>query len=52
MIVGVNDFTSGGEPPSDILKVNPAIEEKQRARVAKIRAERNQEAAQKALGAG
>jgi methylmalonyl-CoA mutase N-terminal domain/subunit len=49
VIVGVNDFTSGGEPPSDILKVNPAIEEKQRARVAKIRAERNAEAAEKAL---
>ncbi|MGH8335581.1 MAG: methylmalonyl-CoA mutase family protein, partial [Gammaproteobacteria bacterium] len=49
IIVGVNDFTSGDEPPGDILKVNPAIEEKQRQRVARIRAERNQEAAQKAL---
>jgi methylmalonyl-CoA mutase N-terminal domain/subunit len=49
IIVGVNDFTSGDEPPGDILKVNPAIEEKQRQRVARIRAERNQGAAQKAL---
>ncbi|HEX4209130.1 MAG TPA: methylmalonyl-CoA mutase family protein, partial [Candidatus Binataceae bacterium] len=49
VIVGVNDFTSGNEPPGDILKVNPAIEEKQRKRVAQVRAERNQEAAQKAL---
>jgi methylmalonyl-CoA mutase N-terminal domain/subunit len=48
-IVGVNDFKSGSEPPGDILKVNPAIEEKQRARLAKIRAERNQEAANQAL---
>jgi len=49
IIVGVNEFTSGDEPPADILKVNPAIEEKQRQRVARIRAERNQEAVHKAL---
>ena len=49
IIVGVNDFTSGDEPPSDILKVNPAIEEKQRARIAKIRTERDQVAANRAL---
>jgi methylmalonyl-CoA mutase, N-terminal domain len=48
-IVGVNDFKSGSEPPGDILKVNPAIEEKQRARLGRIRAERNQVAASKAL---
>jgi methylmalonyl-CoA mutase N-terminal domain/subunit len=48
-IVGVNDFKSGSEPPGDILKVNPAIEEKQIARLSKIRAERNQEAARQAL---
>jgi methylmalonyl-CoA mutase N-terminal domain/subunit len=49
IIVGVNQFTSGDAPAGDILKVNPAIEEKQRARVARVRAERNQEAVQKAL---
>ncbi|MGH7931781.1 MAG: acyl-CoA mutase large subunit family protein [Candidatus Binataceae bacterium] len=49
IIVGVNQFTSGDAPPSDILKVNPATEERQRARVAKIRAERNAGAASKAL---
>jgi methylmalonyl-CoA mutase N-terminal domain/subunit len=48
-IVGVNDFKSGSEPPGDILKVNPAIEEKQRARLARIRAERDQAAARAAL---
>jgi methylmalonyl-CoA mutase N-terminal domain/subunit len=48
-IVGVNDFKSGSEPPGDILKVNPAIEEKQRARLARIRTERDQAAARAAL---
>jgi methylmalonyl-CoA mutase N-terminal domain/subunit len=48
-IVGVNNFTSGDERPGDILKVNPAIEERQRARILKIRAERGQQAARDAL---
>ena len=43
IVVGVNEFTSGDVPPGDILKVNPAIEQKQRARIARIRAERNQQ---------
>src|SRR5208337_3892937 len=41
IIVGVNEFTSGDAPPGDILKVNPAIEQKQQARLARVRAERN-----------
>jgi methylmalonyl-CoA mutase, N-terminal domain len=49
IVVGVNSFTSGYEPAGEILKLNPAIEEKQRARVARVRAERNQEAAQNSL---
>src|ERR1700674_2959260 len=49
IIVGVNDFTSGDVPPSDILKVNPAIEQKQRARIERIRAERDQELVTKAI---
>jgi methylmalonyl-CoA mutase N-terminal domain/subunit len=49
IIVGVNEFTSGDTPPGDILKVNPAIERKQKERLARIRAERNAEAAQKTL---
>jgi methylmalonyl-CoA mutase, N-terminal domain len=49
IIVGVNDFKSEGEPPGDILKMNPATEEKQRARTARVRTERNQDAAQKSL---
>jgi methylmalonyl-CoA mutase N-terminal domain/subunit len=49
IIVGVNEFTSGDVPPGDILKVNPAIEQKQRARIERIRAERNQDGAGKAI---
>jgi methylmalonyl-CoA mutase, N-terminal domain len=49
IIVGVNQFTAGGEPPSDILKVNPELEEKQCKRLARVRAERNAEAASAAL---
>jgi len=49
IIVGVNNFTAGDDRPGDILKVNPATEEKQRARMARIRAERNQPAASAAI---
>ena len=49
IIVGVNEFTSGDVPPADILKVNPAIEQKQRARIERIRAERDRELANKAI---
>ncbi|HVN90013.1 MAG TPA: methylmalonyl-CoA mutase family protein [Candidatus Binataceae bacterium] len=49
IIVGVNDFKTANEVPPDILKVNPAIEEKQRARLAKVRSERDQTAATAAL---
>ena len=49
IIVGVNEYTSGDVAPSDILKVNPEIEEKQRMRLAKVRAERDAAAASAAL---
>ncbi len=49
IIVGVNDFKTTNELPPDLLKVNPAIEEKQRARLAKIRSERDQAAVTTAL---
>ncbi len=49
IIVGVNEFTAGDTPAGDILKVNPAIEQKQQARLTRIRAERNQDAADKAI---
>ena len=49
IIVGVNQFTQGGGPPGDILKVNPDLEQKQQAKLAKLRAERNADAAKSAL---
>jgi methylmalonyl-CoA mutase, N-terminal domain len=49
IIVGVNNFTAGDDRPGDILKMNPAIEEKQRGRLARIRAERNRQAAAAAI---
>ncbi|HZP46595.1 MAG TPA: methylmalonyl-CoA mutase family protein [Candidatus Binataceae bacterium] len=49
IIVGVNEYKAASESPVDILKLNPAIEEKQRARLARIRSERNAEAVRAAL---
>jgi methylmalonyl-CoA mutase, N-terminal domain len=49
IIVGVNNFTTGYEPPGDILKVNPAIEQKQQAQVVRLRNERNRQAAQQSI---
>ncbi|MFZ0887929.1 MAG: methylmalonyl-CoA mutase family protein [Candidatus Binataceae bacterium] len=49
IIVGVNEFTEAGQAPPDLLQVNPEIEEKQKARLARIRAERSKPAADAAL---
>ncbi|MGC1189699.1 MAG: methylmalonyl-CoA mutase family protein, partial [Candidatus Binatus sp.] len=49
IIVGVNQFTGGGAPPGEILRVKPELEAKQKAGVARVRAERNADAATKAL---
>ena len=49
IIVGVNQFTSGHEPPTDILKVNPELEEKQKRSLARVRAERDSAKAAQAL---
>jgi methylmalonyl-CoA mutase, N-terminal domain len=49
IIVGVNQFTVGSEPPADILKVNPELEQKQCKGLARVRAERNADAATAAL---
>src|SRR5262249_53708687 len=48
-IGGVNQFTDGGEPPTDILKVNPGLEEKQKQSLAKVRTERDSARAKVAL---
>jgi len=49
IIVGVNDFTLAEEPMPDILKIDPALEERQRRKLAAVRAERSQAAATKAI---
>ncbi len=49
LIVGVNQFTGGGEPPGDILRLKPEVEEQQRRKVARVRAERNAGAARTGL---
>jgi len=49
IIIGVNQFTSGDEPPTDILKVNPELEEKQKRSLARVRAERDSAKAAQAL---
>ncbi len=40
VVVGVNKFTIDADEPYEPLRVNPAIEAEQRARLAKLRAER------------
>ena len=49
IIVGVNQFTSADNELPDLLKVNPDLEEKQKQRVARVRAERNSAAAREAV---
>jgi len=51
IIVGVNEFVLESEQPPETLRIDPALEERQRAKVGAVRAERNQEAAKKALDA-
>ena len=49
IIVGVNSFTLDKEPMPDILRIQPELEERQRAKVALVRAARSADAAAKAL---
>src|SRR5690242_1127055 len=49
IIVGVNQFTSAEQPPMDLLRVKPEIEQQQCERLGRLRAERNQQAVQTAL---
>ena len=51
IIVGVNQFTGGGELPKDILKVNPELEDKQKRNLARVRAERDSAKAAAAIAA-
>ena len=49
VVVGVNSFAGDYAPPADILRVNPAIEHRQRDRVTRTRAQRDQQAARSSL---
>ncbi|NLX10967.1 MAG: methylmalonyl-CoA mutase, partial [Chloroflexi bacterium] len=52
VVVGVNKFTSGGESGSEreILRVDPAIEQAQRSKLAALRAGRDNEKVRDLLG--
>jgi methylmalonyl-CoA mutase, N-terminal domain len=49
IVVGVNDFTQDDEEPTPILKIDPALEAKQRDRLAATRAARDGAAVESAL---
>ena len=49
IIVGVNEFTLADEPAPELLRIDPDIEERQKAKLASVRAERNQAAVERAL---
>jgi methylmalonyl-CoA mutase N-terminal domain/subunit len=49
IVVGVNDFTVSGEPPIEMLRIDPALEEQQVARLRAFRAARDQGAATRSL---
>lgn len=49
VVVGVNRFTVDEEEPYEPLRVDPTIEAEQRARLDRVRAERDQEAVDSAL---
>ncbi|MFJ2767495.1 methylmalonyl-CoA mutase [Streptomyces sp. NPDC087300] len=51
VVVGVNRFRSAEEEPYEPLRVDPAIEERQAARLARLRAERDRRAVDTALAA-
>jgi methylmalonyl-CoA mutase N-terminal domain/subunit len=51
IIIGVNRFTEGDEEPIELHRLDPAAEARQLERTARLRAERNAEEAEAALGA-
>ncbi|HSC73031.1 MAG TPA: methylmalonyl-CoA mutase family protein [Gaiellaceae bacterium] len=51
VIVGVNRFTEGDEEPIELHRLDPAAEKRQLERTARVRAERNADAADAALAA-
>ncbi len=51
VIVGVNAYQEEKEPPFDILRIDPALEEQQKRRVAEVREKRDPVRAREALAA-
>ncbi len=51
VIVGVNRFTEGEEEPIELHRLDPAAEQRQLERTARVRAERSAEEAERALAA-
>lgn len=49
VVVGVNRFTVEEEPPKDLMKVDPSVEEKQIEKLNQLRRSRNNEAVKQAL---
>src|SRR5581483_973557 len=49
IIVGVNQFVSADSETPELLRVNPELEEKQRERIARVRAGRDSAAAAQAV---
>jgi methylmalonyl-CoA mutase N-terminal domain/subunit len=49
IIVGVNEFTLADEPAPELLRIDPELEERQRVKLAAVRAERDQAAAEHAI---
>jgi len=49
VVVGVNDYQVDDEPPTDILRIDPALEQEQIARVRALRAGRDAAAVESAL---
>ena len=49
IVVGVNDYTEGGDGELEILRIDPALERKQIGRVQAVRARRDGTAVERAL---
>jgi methylmalonyl-CoA mutase N-terminal domain/subunit len=49
LVVGVNEFTVSDEPPIEILRIDPRLEQEQVARVAEVRRKRDRAACSNAL---
>jgi methylmalonyl-CoA mutase N-terminal domain/subunit len=51
IVVGVNDFVEDEEPPTEILRIDPKLEEEQKARVRDVRGRRDAKRAAQAMEA-